>query len=88
MRVYLKYQPGRKERVGYGRQLDGGELLFGIQTAVWGRWSRRERFERIVQEIRLKVWVGNRLQPDVGLECGLLLLLSLLKLKRIDKLLV
>jgi len=45
------------------------------------RWSRRERFERIVQEIRLKVWVSNLLQPDVGLECGLLLLLSLLKLK-------
>lgn len=55
VRAYLKDPPGWKKRVGYGQRwssFSGFKRLFGEVVSA-------KRFERMVREIELKVWVYN-----------------------------
>lgn len=58
MRAYLKDPPGWKERVGYGQRWMA-ETFFSEFKRLFGEVVAAKRFERMVQEIELKVWVCN-----------------------------
>lgn len=58
VRAYLKDPPGWKERVGYGRRWMAEAFFSGFKR-LFGEVVQAKRFERMVKEIKLKVWVYN-----------------------------
>lgn len=58
MRAYLQDPPGWKERVGYGQRWMVGTFFSGFKR-LFGEVVQAKRFERMVKEIELKVWVYN-----------------------------
>jgi hypothetical protein len=58
VRAYLKDPPGWKERVGYGRRWMAETFFSGFKR-LFGEVVQAKRFERMVKEIELKVWVYN-----------------------------
>jgi hypothetical protein len=58
VRAYLQDPPGWKERVGYGQRWMVGTFFSGFKR-LFGEVVQAKRFERMVKEIELKVWVYN-----------------------------
>jgi transposase len=58
VRAYLKDPPRWKERVGYGRRWMAEAFFSGFKR-LFGEVVQAKRFERMVKEIKLKVWVYN-----------------------------
>ena len=58
VRTYLKDPPGWKERVGYGQRWMAETFFSGFKR-LFGEVVSTKRFERMVAEIELKVWVYN-----------------------------
>ena len=58
VRAYLKDPPGWKERVGYGQRWMAETFFSGFKR-LFGEVVSAKRFERMVKEIELKVWVYN-----------------------------
>jgi hypothetical protein len=56
--AYLQDPPGWKERVGYGRRWMAETFFSGFKR-LFGEVVSAKRFERMVKEIELKVWVYN-----------------------------
>jgi len=57
-RAYLRDPPGWKERVGYGQRWMAETFFSGFKR-LFGKVVSAKRFERMVKEIELKVWVYN-----------------------------
>jgi transposase len=58
VRAYLKDPPGWKERVGYGWRWMAETFFSGFKR-LFGEVVSAKRFERMVKEIELKVWICN-----------------------------
>jgi len=58
VRAYLKDPPGWKKRVGYGRRWMAETFFSGFKR-LFGEVVSAKKFERMVKEIELKVWVYN-----------------------------
>ncbi|MCR4405231.1 MAG: transposase, partial [Candidatus Acetothermia bacterium] len=58
VRAYLKDPPGWKKRVGYGQRWMAETFFSGFKR-MFGEVVSAKRFERMVREIELKVWVYN-----------------------------
>lgn len=58
VRAYLEDPPGWKERVGYGRRWMAEAFFSGFKR-VFGEVVLAKKFERMVKEIELKVWLYN-----------------------------
>lgn len=58
VRAYLKDPPGWKKRVGYGQRWMAETFFSGFKR-LFGEVVQAVRFERMVKEIELKVWVYN-----------------------------
>lgn len=58
VRAYLTAPPGWKERVGYGRRWTAETFFSGFKR-LSGEVVSAKKFERMVKEIELKVWVYN-----------------------------
>ena len=70
VRAYLGDPVGWKLAVGYGRRWMAETFFSGFKR-LFGEAVQAKRWERMVQEIRLKVWVYNLLlglavTPSVG----------------------
>ena len=66
VRAYLADPEGWKQKVGYGRA--GWPRPFSGFKRLFGEVVQAKRFERMVAELKLKVWVYNLL---IGLAVGL-----------------
>jgi len=58
VRAYLKDPLGWKKRVGYGQRLLAETFFSGFKR-MFGEVVSAKRFERMVSEIELKVWIYN-----------------------------
>jgi hypothetical protein len=63
VRAYLQDPPGWKERVGYGQRWVAETFFSGFKR-LFGEVVSVKRFERMVKEIELKVWVYNLRNPQ------------------------
>jgi transposase len=58
VRAYLRHPAGWKKQVGYGRRWMAETFFSGFKR-LFGEVVSAKRFERMVTEIELKVWVYN-----------------------------
>ena len=58
VRAYLRDPPGWKKQVGYGQRWMAETFFSGFKR-LFGEVVHAKRFERMVKEIELKVWVYN-----------------------------
>ena len=58
VRAYLRDPPGWKKRLGYGQRWMAETFFSGFKQ-LFGEVVSAKKFERMVKEIELKVWVYN-----------------------------